>query len=645
MMEEQTTTCPTCQAPLDELGLCPRCLLANALEATPAPPNSPPEIADFAGAFPDLEIIKLIGAGGMGAVFKARQKSLDRLVALKILPESLARDPAFADRFQAEAKALAALNHPNIVTIHEFGQQGGFYFLLMEYVDGPNLRHLIKERHLSPEEALAIIPPLCDALQFAHDHQIVHRDIKPENLLLDSKGRIKIADFGIAKIIDRNTSTDLHTSGTPAYMAPEQKDQPNAVDVRSDIYSLGVVLYEMLTGERPGSRLIPPSQKTSLDVRIDEVVLRALDSQPEHRWQSATELRTQVQTILTRPPSPGKLPGSTPKKAHLACSLTILSIIFSLVLFDFAFGSAPIIYLLPLLCLTLIPALSGLMRGWQHLSWLRGQSPEKPALLSGMIAALSWPIIMQIFLVLALVVLPFNLRGWVESSFYFGLIWVVSLTTGMILRTHARTHNKPFPFRRFHWFFTIPLLTIAILIPFVHQHHTIKRQTDAARVASEGKSKRSATPDTQYLEGELTRSYLLHAANIRNGLGPNHPGNKAIKNRIEIFEKQLQTHGEEVSSAARQRALANVVTSLKANLDGVEIQGLGPRHPEFIRAQNALKLYQSKLESQSSETRPSRSHDSNLPELFPSLVVSLTLALTALVIIRQSRKKNHLRTP
>ncbi len=137
----------------------------------------------------------------MGVVYKARQKTLNRFVALKLLAPERVHDPKFAERFTREAQALAALNHPNIVTIYDFGQAGGFYFLLMEFVDGVNLRQLLRARKFTPEEALAIVPPLCDALQFAHDRGIVHRDIKPENLLLDKAGRVKVADFGIAKML------------------------------------------------------------------------------------------------------------------------------------------------------------------------------------------------------------------------------------------------------------------------------------------------------------------------------------------------------------------------------------------------------------------------------------------------------------
>ena len=209
----------------------------------------------------------------MGFVFKARQPKIERLVALKILPQSLAADPAFAERFTREGRVLARLNHPNIVTIHDFGQAGGFFYLLMEFVDGVNLRQAMKVGRFTPAQALAIVPKICEALQFAHNEGILHRDIKPENILLDSKGRVKIADFGIAKLVEggwnrppgqlgagrsrpspANLTETGKVLGTPQYMAPEQLEHPQDVDQRADIYSLGVVFYEMLTGELPLGR-------------------------------------------------------------------------------------------------------------------------------------------------------------------------------------------------------------------------------------------------------------------------------------------------------------------------------------------------------------------------------------------------------
>lgn len=311
--------CPTCGTALPSdapEGLCPKCLLRGVAVPTESASASahrrpvPPSIEAVAAAFPQLEIHELIGQGGMGCVFKARQPQLNRFVALKILPDALARDAAFAARFTREAQALAVLNHPNIVTIHDFGQSGGFFYLLMEFVDGVNLRQALQASRFTPEQALAIVPPICEALQFAHERGIVHRDIKPENLLLDKSGRVKIADFGIARILgDSSAHADNSALGTPRYMAPEQKQHPHQADHRADIYSLGVVFYEMLTGEAPRGDLQPPSARVVIDVRLDEVVLRALELSPSLRYQTAAELRTQVETIANTPANP-KLAGA-----------------------------------------------------------------------------------------------------------------------------------------------------------------------------------------------------------------------------------------------------------------------------------------------------------------------------------------------
>ncbi|MDQ3623424.1 MAG: serine/threonine protein kinase [Verrucomicrobiota bacterium] len=236
----------------------------------------------------------------MGVVYKARQKALNRTVALKLLAPERVGDPKFAERFTHEAQALAKLTHPSIVTVYDFGQAGGFYYLLMEFVDGVNLRQAMKVGRFTPEQALTVVPPVCEALQYAHERGIVHRDIKPENLLLDREGRIKIADFGVAKILGHAPSVGLaetQPAGTPQYMAPEQKAK-RATDHRADIYSLGVVLYELLTGELPAQKIAAPSRKVSVDVRIDEIVLRALEKSPELRWQTAEQFRTQVDTVL-----------------------------------------------------------------------------------------------------------------------------------------------------------------------------------------------------------------------------------------------------------------------------------------------------------------------------------------------------------
>ncbi len=328
-----TTFCPRCSAPLSTGavdGLCARCLGALSFEAltpvdstvvlssTHPAPAHPPTTAELAPFFPQFEIQSCLGRGGMGVVYRARQKSLDRWVALKLLAPEQAADPAFEQRFIREAKVLAALNHPHIVAVHDFGEAGGYFYLLMEYVEGENLRQFLRKKsRLTPAEAFAVILPVCDALQAAHDHGIVHRDIKPENILMNGSGTVKIADFGIACMMqeqgvaggadrppgDRQANPTL-VAGTPDYAAPEQLAYA-AIDHRADIYSLGVVLYEMLTGERPGGATVtPPSRYAPVDARVDALVLKALAQEPARRFASVGEFRAcirQAQEALVRP--------------------------------------------------------------------------------------------------------------------------------------------------------------------------------------------------------------------------------------------------------------------------------------------------------------------------------------------------------
>lgn len=330
---ESTTSCQCCQTPIASdapEGLCPRCLLVQLYETqtqihATSDPISPPPLESIAEEFPQLEVLEYLGQGSMGIVFKARQKSLNRQIALKLLSPERADDPKFAHHFEKEAQTLATLNHPNIVTIHDFGKTASYYYLLMEFVDGVNLRQAMGAAHFTPAQALAIIPPICEALQFAHDHQIIHRDIKPENILLDKNGDIKIADFGIARILEESTplepssgdSFKTLSGGTPGYMAPEQSINSNESDHRVDIYATGVVLYELLTGEAPSAKLSAPSQKIQLDVRIDEIVLKALKGEPDLRYHTAADFRTRIESYNkeTTDSSPqGTSP--TPKKSN-----------------------------------------------------------------------------------------------------------------------------------------------------------------------------------------------------------------------------------------------------------------------------------------------------------------------------------------
>lgn len=319
-MTTSSQLCPRCHAPLPPgrtEGICPKCLLEQGFQTSPptVAPTTPgdrsngrlplfvaPAVEELAPHFPQLQLLELLGVGGMGAVYKARQATLDRTVALKILPREVGNDPAFAERFTREAKALARLNHPHIVTIHDIGQAGGLYYIVMEYIDGANLRQMMNTQTLTPQQALVLVPQLCEALQYAHDEGIVHRDIKPENILVDKRGRAKVADFGLAKLLgDEPLQSSLTASqqvmGTLRYMAPEQMMGAKDVDHRADLYALGVVFYELLTGDLPLGRFPLPSEKARCDARLDDVVLKALERERERRYQQAAELKTDVDAI------------------------------------------------------------------------------------------------------------------------------------------------------------------------------------------------------------------------------------------------------------------------------------------------------------------------------------------------------------
>ena len=311
--------CPSCgkEIPRDSsAGVCPYCALQAGVygaEATPALSGARPRIVppeEVAPHFPELEGLELIGPGGMATVYRARQRELDRPVALKVVHAHLAADPWFADRFAREARTLARLDHPNIVRVYDGGHREGLAYLIMELVDGGTLRQAMSAGRLAPREALALVPPICAALQYAHDQVVVHRDVKPENILLDSGGSPKVADFGLAKLVgggEAHLTVAGDVMGTPHYMAPEQIANPLEVDRRADIFALGVVVYEMLTGELPVGRFPRPSAKAAVDRRLDDVVLRALEKEPEARYQSAVELRADLEAVSAADPA-----GSTP---------------------------------------------------------------------------------------------------------------------------------------------------------------------------------------------------------------------------------------------------------------------------------------------------------------------------------------------
>jgi len=304
--------CPNCRVaiPADAPeGICPACALRAGFDtgegpdsptrASAEPRSRPLPVEELVRRLPELEHFELIGQGGMGAVYRARHRKLDRAVAVKVLNSALRDNASFAERFTREARTMAQLDHPNIVSVYDFGHRDDLYYLIMELVDGVNLRDTIESGTLEPQEALAMVPAICEALQYAHDQGVVHRDIKPENVLVDRKGTIKIADFGLAKLVrgqagPRITQT-AQIMGTPSYMAPEQIEHPDEVDHRADIFALGVVFYELLTGELPIGRFPPPSKKVEVDVRLDGIVLRALEKEPSLRYQQASEFQSEVE--------------------------------------------------------------------------------------------------------------------------------------------------------------------------------------------------------------------------------------------------------------------------------------------------------------------------------------------------------------
>ena len=267
----------------------------------------PPSVAEAARLFPNYQITEMIGRGGMGVVYKGKQMSLDRIVAIKLLPLEVSIDRDFGDRFVREARTMAKMNHPNIVSVFDFGHttEGHLYFV-MEFVEGTTLHHLIKAVGLKPTQSLELIIGVCDALQYAHSEGVIHRDIKPANILVDTRGRVKVTDFGLARMDTTKTPEQWGQTmtgmvlGTPDYMSPEQKKGVR-VDHRADIYSLGVMLYEMLCGEIPAGIFDPPSVRVAVDERIDQVVIRAMQQEPDRRYASSGEMKTAVENIRNTP--------------------------------------------------------------------------------------------------------------------------------------------------------------------------------------------------------------------------------------------------------------------------------------------------------------------------------------------------------
>lgn len=252
-----------------------------------------------------------IASGGMGEVLRALDTVLGRTVAIKVLPLDLAARPGSVERFRVEAQAAAQLSHPNIVSIHDWGETGSTYYMVMEYVRGKNLRDVLTARGRLPvRQTGELMLEVLDALATAHERGIVHRDIKPENVMITVDGRVKVADFGLARVVERNTATG-GLLGTVAYVAPEQA-RGEAVDGRADIYSAGCVMYELLTGAIPfegdAARILyqhlnarvpaPSMQHPGIPEVADRIVLRATEPEPAERYASAAEMQTQIRSAM-----------------------------------------------------------------------------------------------------------------------------------------------------------------------------------------------------------------------------------------------------------------------------------------------------------------------------------------------------------
>ena len=292
------------------------------------------------------EDFTFVGRGGVARVYRARERGGGRDVAIKLLVNPTAESGAVSDRFRFEAEILRKLRHPAIVTAFDFGESDGRLYLVMEYLSGITLRRLIAANQLSPKQSIVIAHEICGALQYAHSQDIVHRDIKPDNIIVAEHGNefgsrvvsrtdsrnslVKLTDFGLARQCEAASDAARftqsgHILGTPYYMAPEQRYNAQQVDHRVDIYAVGVLLYEMLTGTLPVVMSDPPSQLTEVDEGIDEIVFQCLATDPEYRIQTVEELSNQLESVLVSSPvSERDRNGHRPLSRTAATALTIL---------------------------------------------------------------------------------------------------------------------------------------------------------------------------------------------------------------------------------------------------------------------------------------------------------------------------------
>ncbi len=295
-----------------------------------------PTLEALAGLMPAYDFEAFIAQGGMGAVYKARQRALDRDVAIKILPRELGDDPDFRRSFETEAKAMARLNHPNLVGVYDSGDLDGMLYIVMEYVNAKSLYHSAYNMAVEPEQAAGIVKAICDGLAHAHENGVIHRDIKPANILLTTKAEPKIADFGLAR--PANSDHPGLIMGTPGYTAPEIYDDPEHADQKTDIYAVGVILYELLTGHRPEDDevLPPPSTVVGCDRKLDKIWAKATAADPAQRYDSAEEMAkdlegwavpdppTQALRTMQRPPRMAGAPPGAAVPARRVAPVTVV---------------------------------------------------------------------------------------------------------------------------------------------------------------------------------------------------------------------------------------------------------------------------------------------------------------------------------
>ncbi|MEQ1747935.1 MAG: protein kinase [Prosthecobacter sp.] len=325
----------------------------SAVNPPPRKTWQPPTVEELQPELPQYEISGLLGRGGMGAVYRAWQKSLKREVAIKVLPPMMEdADMHFAERFKAEAESMARLSHPGIVAVYDAGETpGGLLYFVMEFVQGTDVRQMIAAAgRLPPAHAHAIAACVCDALAYAHASGLIHRDIKPANVMVDTQGRVKVADFGLVKLLDEDGELTLTTMavGTPDFMAPEALVPGAPVDARADLYAVGVMLYQMLTGNLPRGAWHPASTLVpEVDPRFDEIIVKAMQLNRNARHSSALEMRAHLDSLLipmvplVQEHSSAGMPKQARSKLPLMIGLGVAAAIFAVAFFTMGGQNKP----------------------------------------------------------------------------------------------------------------------------------------------------------------------------------------------------------------------------------------------------------------------------------------------------------------